>query len=386
MRIFSRVTIGTVAMVLAILAAYGDGPKPIVGAVHPFWARQNPLSTLRVTAIHALVLTDHKLSVTAFASNEQYRVSLVATSRAYPVHSPNINERAFGIHTGIGDLTGYRYGSSAVTPAGLYLGPYRRVQTLPPDSVKLTGRLCANQWISHRHGALLTCRQKGWRLQMNQLLTVPSARDVVQVLNRTKLPTAHTHGVIVVAGGTDGAAMYPVCRVGSIDYRVFGRPESANTIEMAGSMHRVSHTATTAHAPNRPPSWTYNKFTNHGPNGSFTMSIPRQFRVQPPPTDHDGRTWTHGSATITAFSEINATHAQLLYPLNRRTVHVTYEAKGPHWRVASGIEGSTIVYAKVYLLGMDIFWLQLSYPKAEQSLYGPVVSRVANSFEPSTQP
>lgn len=49
-------------------------------------------------------------------------------------------------------------------------------------------------------------------------------------------------------------------------------------------------------------SWTYASFTNHGPDGSFTVSIPQQFTAQAPPTDHDGRTWTHGSAKVTAFS------------------------------------------------------------------------------------
>ena len=149
-------------------------------------------------------------------------------------------------------------------------------------------------------------------------------------------------------------------------------------------------------APTRPSgsvassssSWTYAAFTNHGPNGSFTLSIPRQFTAQAPPTDHDGRTWTHGPAKITAFSEINAAHEKLasFQSFNPQTTHITYQAQGLHWRVASGVQGSTIVYAKVYFLGPDIFSLTLTYPQDDQRQYGTMVTRVAESFVPSVKP
>lgn len=83
---------------------------------------------------------------------------------------------------------------------------------------------------------------------------------------------------------------------------------------------------------------------------------------------------------------INAAHATLFSPLNPQTTHVTYRAQGPHWRVASGVQGSTIVYVKVYFLGPDIFWLKLTYPKADQHQYGAMVTHVAQSFTPSAKP
>lgn len=134
--------------------------------------------------------------------------------------------------------------------------------------------------------------------------------------------------------------------------------------------------------------WTYETFTNHGPNGSFTVRIPQQFTAQAPPTDHDGRSWTHGAATITALTVTNAAHATMatLHPLNAHTTHITYRAQGPDWRVASGIDGSRIVYAKVYLMGQTLFWVTLTYPKADQSQYGPVVTHVADSFTPEPRP
>lgn len=160
--------------------------------------------------------------------------------------------------------------------------------------------------------------------------------------------------------------------------------------EAGTTIANVTPSLSTLYGPTPNPfptsSWTYASVTNHGPNGSFTVSIPQQFAAAPPPTDHDGRTWRHGSATITAFSEVNAAHAKLAYPLNPKTTNITYEAKGPHWRVASGIEGSSIVYAKVYFMGSDIFWLKLTYPEADQDQYSSMVARVANSFVPSVKP
>lgn len=111
-----------------------------------------------------------------------------------------------------------------------------------------------------------------------------------------------------------------------------------------------------------------------------------QFTAGPRPTDNDGRSWTHGAAKITAFSVINAAHATLASPLNPQTTDVTYRAQGPDWRVASGVHGSTVVYAKVYFLGQDIFWLRITYPKADQQQYGALVTRVADSFTPSVKP
>ena len=160
-------------------------------------------------------------------------------------------------------------------------------------------------------------------------------------------------------------------------------PSPAQSAVSASPSHGTAPSTT---MPTSSPPWTYVLFTNHGPNGSFAVNIPQQFTAQAPPTDHDGRTWIHGSATITAFSEINAAQAKLAYPLSPKTTDITYEAKGPHWRVASGVEGSSIVYAKVYFLGPDIFWLKLTYPKADQDQYGPMVARVANSFVPSVKP
>ncbi|NMP24947.1 hypothetical protein [Sulfobacillus harzensis] len=371
MRLIPRVIVlgGATLITLPALAACGKGPTPPASAGHPpalthhravshapgsaqasnrtatppaqplsgqaaihaamaFLAKKTavPLWAPQATAIHSFVLTGHKLSVTASGSVDQYQVGLIATARSYPINSPHIDESAFGINTVLGGFGGHRYASETAAQAALQSSAYQSPPTSPPSRIALTARLHADQWISHGHVDIIEWHQKGWLVQVNQLVTVQLAREVAQAMARTGLPAAH--GVIVVGGATDGAGTSVAWRVGATDYRVFGRPDSADTIEMAGSMRAVLGLATSANTPTpsrtrlASPSWTYAMFTNHGPNGSFTMRIPQQFTAQAPPTDHDGRTWTHGSATITAFSEINATHARLAYPLSRQTAHV----------------------------------------------------------------
>lgn len=130
--------------------------------------------------------------------------------------------------------------------------------------------------------------------------------------------------------------------------------------------------------------WVFITYTNKGPAGSFTLRVPQQFSAQPAPTDHDGRIWVYGLATITAYSEINAFHATLsTYQLvNSENTNITYQAHGPNWRVASGVQGDMIVYSKVFLCAPDIFQLTLRYPQSDQRAFQPMVTEVANSFHP----
>ncbi|AUW94696.1 hypothetical protein BXT84_12680 [Sulfobacillus thermotolerans] len=130
--------------------------------------------------------------------------------------------------------------------------------------------------------------------------------------------------------------------------------------------------------------WVYITYTNKGPAGSFTLRVPQQFAAQPAPTDHDGRIWVDGLATITAYSEINAFHATLsTYQLvNSENTNITYRAHGLNWRVASGVQGDMIVYSKVFWCAPDIFQLTLRYPQSDQRAFQPMVTEVANSFHP----
>ena len=127
MQLIPRVIVlgGATLITLPALAAFGKGPTPPASAGHPsalthhrvvsyaprsngtvtppaqplsgqaaihaamaFLAKKTtvPLWSPEATAIHSLVLTGHKLSVTASGSVDQYQVGLIATTRAYPIN------------------------------------------------------------------------------------------------------------------------------------------------------------------------------------------------------------------------------------------------------------------------------------------------------------
>lgn len=403
--------LGATLLALPALAACGNAPTSTASAAHPpatthhgrpvsrqaainaaitLLAKKTtvPLWIPQATAIHAVILTGHKLSVTATGSANQYQVGLIATVRSYPVNSPHINDSRFGINTVLGDFGGHRYASVTTAQVALRSGSYQAPPPSPPSRLALTARITAEEWTTHGHPAIIQWHQKGWLIQINQRATVKLAREVGQTLADTSLPSSH--GVIVVVGATDGAETSVTWRVGTTDYTVSGRPDPVDTVDMADSMHSVSASEASGNTPSTSlsSSWTYIPYTNHGPNGSFTLSIPKQFTAGPRPTDNSGRSWTHGPARIAAQSIINAAHDTLesFEPFNPQTTHVTYRAQGPHWRVESGLHGSTIVYAKVYFLGLDIFWLTITYPRADQQQYGAMVTHVAQSFTPSVKP
>lgn len=338
----------------------------------------------RAVAIHSPFLSGNALSVTESGSARQFQVSLVITTHPYPVNSPHINTQAFGINTVVGGFSGQRYGSTAAAQAALTAAPYQGLPSSHPSFIGLARHLRAEEWRYRGRPDLIAWRQKGWLVQVNQLPSRALARSVARFITATRVPARH--GVIVVIGATDGQLTQVSWRVGAVDYTVEGRPDSGDTLSLAGSMHPLGSASPVRPAPPIPVAEGYHPFTNRGPNGSFRISIPQQFITQPPPTDHDGRSWRFGSAQITAFSEINADAAHPGLLLNPRTTTITYRAQGPDWRVASGYQGAAIVYAKVLFVGPDIFWLEITYPRADQSTYAPLVTRVANSFTPLANP
>lgn len=125
-------------------------------------------------------------------------------------------------------------------------------------------------------------------------------------------------------------------------------------------------------------------------NGRFgtVTEVPSAFRVQPPPTNDDGREY-HGpdgsilrvygsySGTGDMMGSFAGYHRQLLRFARDERVNITMNRSGPGWFVLSGIRGDTIVYTKVVLGCGATHHVQFEYPVRDKLLFDAIVAHVA---------
>lgn len=130
----------------------------------------------------------------------------------------------------------------------------------------------------------------------------------------------------------------------------------------------------------------YNTYTNT--RYGFSIEYPTTFNMSPPPTNNDGREFTNGEATITAFgSHINVIEdnetIETYYDRELESISspISYQRLGNDWYVLSYQEGNNTVYQKAIIGETIISTLIIRYPSSRQEYYGPMITRISDTFK-----
>lgn len=116
------------------------------------------------------------------------------------------------------------------------------------------------------------------------------------------------------------------------------------------------------------------------------------FEPGQPPGNGDGLTFTSrdGKAKIVTYAAFNADglklkayRAALMEEYRDRYELLDYQPQGKTWFVLSGYRGETVFYEKVmFSCGGDIVnVIAITYPRAEEAFYNPVVEQLENGFK-----
>lgn len=119
----------------------------------------------------------------------------------------------------------------------------------------------------------------------------------------------------------------------------------------------------------------------------FSVRYPRSLKLEPPPTNGDGRGFfTKDGFKMAVWGSNNVfddTLASAMSTMRREDFdHVTYQASGRNWFVLSGGKGKKIVYEKMYVGKGRTNTLSISYPVALKASYNQVVTTISTSFKP----
>lgn len=122
------------------------------------------------------------------------------------------------------------------------------------------------------------------------------------------------------------------------------------------------------------------------------ISFPAEIfdRIDPPPTNGDGRTFRSTDGAILAvfghFNALDMTPKTLIEQAragaSSQDREITYAASGADWVVLSGHEGSMIFYER-HEFGADnvIHVMDLSYPESLRAKYDDLAGSIARSLE-----
>ncbi len=134
--------------------------------------------------------------------------------------------------------------------------------------------------------------------------------------------------------------------------------------------------------------------TYKNPRFGFELRYPSDvFTPGEPPANGDGLAFTSrdGAAKIVTFAAFNnegftpkSYRAQLMAEYRDRYQLLDYQPQGRTWFVLSGYRGDSVFYEKVmFSCGGDIInVLAISYPRAEEAFYNPIVEIIEDGFRP----
>lgn len=126
--------------------------------------------------------------------------------------------------------------------------------------------------------------------------------------------------------------------------------------------------------------------TIHTARFGTTAEVPANWVMDPPPENDDGRVFRspNGRAQIIVsgiYAIEEGTNAEKMASEGEPEIGttITYEKRGPDWKVISGIKGGRIFYMKSILTCHDTIWnhLWIEYPEDEKHKYDALVTHVS---------
>ena len=140
----------------------------------------------------------------------------------------------------------------------------------------------------------------------------------------------------------------------------------------------------------------YARYTN--PRFGFAVDYPTFIKLEPPPENGDGQTFTYfdkismktwgihnvGNDTIDMLAKSAA--KDQVDPKDDPKKAITYQAKSKDGFVVSGTRGSKIFYLKEKLVDGVVYAVLLEYDTSVKLEMGPIVTHVAESFTVMGQP
>lgn len=130
---------------------------------------------------------------------------------------------------------------------------------------------------------------------------------------------------------------------------------------------------------------TWRTYVN--PRFGVRALVPSNWRMGPAPANNDGRSFRSpdGRAEITISGIFNISDTikeEMDMRANPEGATVTYQKRGDHMIVVSGIKADRIFYSKSILTCHNTVWndLWIEYPLSDKTKYDALVTRVAASL------
>lgn len=118
----------------------------------------------------------------------------------------------------------------------------------------------------------------------------------------------------------------------------------------------------------------------------FCIEYPRDFIMEPPPENGDGRRFHDDKGFLMIASGINnvldETLSEEMRSQSKDFDKITYRLKGKNWFILSGYKGSDVLYRKAYVGKGAMNHLYITYPVRQAKAYGETVTQISRSFKP----